>query len=395
MGGTAKLVDAAAAARLLGVRRDTLYAYVSRGLVRSVPHPEDPRARLYAIADLEALQSRKLRLRRPKAAAATALDWGLPVLQTAISSIEGGRLRYRGRDVAQLAETATLETTAALLWEAPEVVFTTGFTPPPTWRRVAAELDPAASPIERALALLPLLLPQDVSPLALARERLPSRAAMLMQALAAGLVDAPARRDGEAQPLHRVLAAAWRRPQSADVIRRLLVLCADHELNPSTFAVRVAASTGTKLSGVLLAGLATLSGPRHGGVAERLAAILDDAGDPRVVPAMVAGRLARGEALPGFGHPLYPDGDPRAALLLRVVTPDSVARSLMQAAADLAGLAPNIDFALVATERRHALPRGAALAIFALGRAAGWFAHALEQIEMGTLIRPRAEFVSR
>jgi len=387
------LLDGAAAAKALGVKRYTLYAYVSRGLVRSVPHPEDPRARLYSAADIDALQSRKLRLRRPKAAAATALDWGLPVLQTGISTIDGGRLLYRGRDVAGLVDNAGLEEIAALLWDAPATVFgTAGFAAqrPPGWDAVTAHVT-SANPIERALALLPLLLPQDISPLGLAHDRLLPRAALLMQALAAAV--APLR-DGRTAPLHARLAAAWQRPQAADAIRRLLVLCADHELNPSTFAVRVAASTGAKLTAALLAGLSTLSGPRHGGVSERLQALLDElAGGP--VHAAVAARLARGEALPGFGHPLYPDGDPRAALLLRQVAPDRTAQQLMAAAADLAGLAPNVDFALVVTERHFRLPRGSAMAIFALGRAAGWFAHAFEQIEMGSLIRPRAEFVTR
>ena len=109
-------LDAEAAADALGISRATLYAYVSRGLVRTVEGTEDPRRRLYSLHDIEQLKKRKTVGRRPREVAATTLDWGLPVLSSAITLIEDGRLFYRGRDAATWAETASLGETARLLW---------------------------------------------------------------------------------------------------------------------------------------------------------------------------------------------------------------------------------------------------------------------------------------
>jgi citrate synthase len=189
------------------------------------------------------------------------------------------------------------------------------------------------------------------------------------------------------------MAHAWRaNAAAADLIRRALVLCADHELNASAFAVRVVASTGAALPACLLAGVAALSGPLHGGMTEQVGALLAEPGmqaDPR---ATLAARLDRGERLPGFGHRLYPDGDPRAAALLTALDPGPWWHGMFAAAEELTGQRPNIDTALVALERTLRLPDGAALAIFAAGRTAGWIAHALEQRQDGRLIRPRASY---
>lgn len=393
MPGSGNLLDGIAAAKALGVKRESLYAYVSRGLIRTAPHPQDPRARLYSAADIKALQARKLRLRRPKAAAATALDWGLPVLQTGISTVADEQLLYRGKNVVALADSARFEDVTALLWGCDAALVSAAWFDPGAlhgWQETSA-LWRHGLPLERAMALLPLTMAGEISPFGLGRARLLRNAALLLKALAAAIVGASLPRGAI---LHAALARCWRNPQAEDVIRRLLVLSADHELNPSTFAVRVTASTGAKLSAALVSGLAALSGPRHGGIGERLQALLTEAaaGDAK---AVVAARLGRGEPLPGFGHPLYPNGDPRAALMLPVLKLDRAMVRLLAAARAVGGLEPNIDFALLAAERNHDLPKGAALSLFALGRSAGWLAHALEQIEMGTLIRPRAEFVGR
>jgi len=189
------------------------------------------------------------------------------------------------------------------------------------------------------------------------------------------------------------MARAWGSDAAgADLIRRALVLCADHELNASAFAVRVVASTGAALPACLLAGLAALSGPLHGGMTERVAALLAEPGMKADPAGALAARLDRGERLPGFGHRLYPAGDPRATALLAALDPGPWWQSVFAAAEELTGLRPNIDAALVALERTLRLPEGAALAIFATGRTAGWIAHALEQRQDGRLIRPRASY---
>jgi citrate synthase len=196
-----------------------------------------------------------------------------------------------------------------------------------------------------------------------------------------------------ALPVHERLASGWGcGPKAADLIRRALVLVADHELNASTYAARVVASTRAPLGACVLAGLAALTGPLHGGMTDAVRTLVRDpglAGDPE---AAVAARLARGERIAGFGHPLYPEGDPRAkALIERLMLPRHW-EQLVDTMQAMAGLAPNIDFTLLALERCCRLPRGAAFAIFATGRSVGWIAHALEQWREGALIRPRAVY---
>lgn len=188
------------------------------------------------------------------------------------------------------------------------------------------------------------------------------------------------------------MAQAWCAPHGADALRQALVLLAGHELNASTFAARVAASTGAPLSAALLAGLATLAGPRHGGAAAAMQSLVEAA--RRTSPsAAVRDRLARGSPLPAFGHPLYPDGDPRASALMRCFEVGAILAELSAEVEALTGERPNIDFALAAMGDAFGLPPGAPLATFAIARSAGWVAHALEQIACAELIRPRARYV--
>ena len=384
------LIDAAAAVALLGVGRATLYAYVSRGQVRAEPDPADPRRRLYHRADIEALRLRKARGRRPEAVAKTTLDYGLPVLESGVSLIAAGRLSYRGRDAIDLSRTLSLEAAARLLWdcgaadpfEAPAPVL------PSAWASLLPLLT-GTPPIDRCRALL-ALVPGGLPSWHRTPARLWPEAAELLRLMAAAAVgQAPS-----ALPVHRVLAEAWaQQADDAERLRAALVLCADHELNASTFTVRCIASTGAALPAALQGGLAALSGPRHGGMTERVEALFAAFDRDGEAGRFVAGRVARGEAIPGFGHPLYPEGDPRGAALLALARPDARAQSLVRAATDLTGLRPTLDVGLVVLARSLGLPAGAAAALFAIGRTVGWLAHALEQAGQDRLIRPRARYV--
>ena len=201
------------------------------------------------------------------------------------------------------------------------------------------------------------------------------------------------------RPVHEQLAQAWRVPQKhAPLIRAALVLSADHEFNASAFAARVVASTGANLYGSTTAGLAAVNGPRHGGLTRHVAGLFDELGKTDDLDRDLH-RVANAETLAGFGHPLYPDGDVRAATLfemMRELLPGSpqlaLAERLTAAAAAAGGRKPNIDFATVTIERALGLPQEAALALFLLGRTVGWIAHALEQAAHGALIRPRARY---
>jgi citrate synthase len=382
------LLDSAAAMRALGVTRATLYVYVSRGLIRSVPHPKVAKARLYAAADIMTLIDRRTRMRRPRAAAATALDYGLPVLKSAITHFEDDRCFYRDREAVALSRVATLEEAARLLWNSGDAdpFAGVGFDPREIDGWLAtAKASRLSSATSGASCLLSLLPESEATASHDFKE-----AARLVSALVAAIAAIDGAYKG---PIHRALAVAWKRPKAADAIRRALVLLADHELNASTFAVRVVASTGASLTSCVIAGLTALSGPKHGGATGRLRAMLaqvDASGDAAEV---LGARLARGETIPGFGNSVYREADPRGLELVSAVKLDATLSATLKAAQSMVGLEPNVDFGLLALERGFDLPRGAALALFAIGRSTGWLAHAFEQRATGALIRPRAEFV--
>ncbi|MBX3456315.1 citrate synthase family protein [Ferrovibrio sp.] len=383
-------LDAAKAAKSLGVSRATLYAYVSRGLIRSSAADGDTRQRLYNAHDVEALKKRKAVGRRPREAAAQSLDWGLPVLSSGITLIENGRLYYRGQDAARLAETATLEDVARLLWQCEaQNPFIADQALPPPWQPGLLKRLAALPLIERCQAMLPLIAAGRATAWQRDASRLWSGAAALLRALAA----ATSLSEPDAQPIHLHLARAWQlKPSGADILRRVLVLLADHEFNASAFAVRVVASTGASLGACLTGGLAALSGPLHGGTTSLVELLLQEIDTVGDAAAVVEARLRRGEGVPGFEHQLYPEGDPRAAALLPLLPRDASRNALAAVMRDGAGKLPNVDFALVSVRRALRLPKDSALALFAIGRTVGWIAHALEQHREGKLIRPRARY---
>ncbi|MET3554321.1 citrate/2-methylcitrate synthase [Burkholderia sp. 567] len=401
-------LSAPEAAGILGVSMSTLYAYVSRGLLRSLPDGASKRRR-YDADEVRLLARRRADAKRAGGVAERSLDWGVPVLESRITQIADGRLHYRGADAIALANDATLEEAAARLWDCPPARLATA-SPASTgfdaaqwddWARRWAHL----APLERTLVLLPAAAASLPRLWAQGRDAQFDAARLLLRVTAAALAGSTP----NDAPVHRQLAAAWqiRRRDEVDLLRRALVLCADHELNPSTFAVRCIASTGTHLFGAIAGGLAALSGPRHGGETFRAGALLDEAAHAADLDRYLALRVAHDEradgartVLSGFAHPLYPDGDPRARALLDALhatlpdrAPLQMARALAARVEAATGLRPSIDFALAVLERTLALPDGAAFTLFAAGRTAGWIAHALEQYADGKLIRPRARYV--
>jgi citrate synthase len=361
----------------LRLKPQTLYAYVSRGLIEARDDSEDSRRSLYRAEDVARLEHRKARGRRPAAIAEDTIAYGEPVLASGITTIERGGVWYRGQDAVRLAESARLEDIARLLWDCGTQRF------PPV-----ATIVPPGEPLARVFAVIAARAAGDRPMAGRAKKALYLEAAAVLDAL----VDAIAGGPGEG-PIHARLARAWGcEAEGAEPIRRALVLLADHELNASTFAARVAASTGASLAACVMAGLAALSGPLHGGVAPRVLALMRDI-ERDGLEATVAARLETGAGLPGFGHPLYSDGDPRArALLAAFEAPPGYAQA-QAAIGALTGEEPNVDFALAALAARFELRPDAPFQIFAAARCTGWLAHALEQNETGRLIRPRARYV--
>ncbi|GLQ55286.1 citrate synthase [Devosia nitrariae] len=370
-------LTSAQALALLGTKPQTLYANVSRGRIRARPDPADPRRSLYHGEDVRRLAARPAGRRASGAIAAEAIRWGDPVLASAVSTIAGGQLYYRGRDAATLAAAATLEDTAALLWGVPG---------PLHLGRPVDSVAPGVVPsLSTALAVLAAHIGADAPTIGRSQADLTDEAARVLDIVAATLAPGPAD-----QPLHRRLALVWDRPEAGDALRRALVLLADHELNASTFACRVAVSTGAPLSAAVLSGLATLTGPLHGGAWRAVrAAVAQTAGDEQAVRDY----FSEGRAIAGFGHALYPDGDVRAEALFESFEIPAPYAAVRKVGEEIFGDRVNVDFALAALTSAHRLPDDAPLVVFAVARTVGWLAHAVEQAVGGSLIRPRARYV--
>jgi citrate synthase len=377
-------LTAAEAAAELGISTASLYAYVSRGLIRSEPQPGS-RAKLYLAADVRALRGRA-------PGAGSALPPATDAIATGMTLIHDGRLFYRSVNIEVLAQDARLESVATLLWGASDAdpfAQAEGFAP-----SLAAPQD--AGVISRLLIDLALASERDPAGYARSPDAIQRTGARIFrQALATIAGNAAAKPSA-----HIALAEAWRAPHAAELIRAALVVMADHELAASTYAVRVTASTGASPWRAISAGLACLDGPRHGGMAERVAALFDAIGSPGRAEAALAQRLKSGDSIPGFGHPLYPGMDPRCRVLLslarKLALKSDVVKlgdAVIDAAGRLLGREPNLDFGLVVACRAAGLPADAPLSLFALARTVGWIGHVIEQSSSRTLIRPRAKYV--
>src|SRR5277367_1568450 len=333
------LLTAREAAERLGIKLDTLYAYVSRGRLRSVGVP-GTRQRRYRAEEVEALRGAGA---TPRAADPEAL---MPVIGSSICLIEDGKLYYRGQDAVALSAAATLEDVARLLWRAEATQHPTDF------GETALPMGSAASSglTARCQIRLAQLADKDLPALDLTRAGVIRTGWRILRELVACVaLTRPA-----SGPIHRQLAMSWKLDEvGADILRRCLVLVADHELNASTFVARCVASTHATPYAVVSAALAALSGRRHGGASAQVEALfgeLAQGGDPL---SLMAARIARNEMLPGLGQPLYPSGDPRAgAILDRIAAtlPEAWARiePAVAAGTRLTGQYPNVDFALAA-----------------------------------------------
>jgi len=398
-----KYLTAQQAAARLGVTTETLYAYVSRGLIKSERAPGKTRSRQYLVEDVERLKERQELRSDPQASTRRSLNWGGPLLESAITYIDSGSLYYRGKNVINLAQHWSVEQVAAFLWTGDPEREANLFRQDATdisgkvgklLKILSKESD--QPPIERCQISLPWIGACDPA----AYDLRPASAAMtgarILKLLASVISGAQ-----QSHSLDRILqsALAPRRPAARRPIQMALILCADHELNVSAFTARCVASASSTLYDVVAAGFAAMRGRKHGGMTLRVEALFDEAILARSAAATIESRLRRGEPVPGFGHPLYPEGDPRGRLLLSLAygTSDKglaeLSRELCRAAFEMTGEHPTIDFALVALSRALSLPPRSAITLFALGRTIGWIAHAIEQYESGQLIRPRARYI--
>ncbi len=302
-------LSAQEAAAELGIQVPTLYAYVSRGLLRSEEADGKTRARRYLREDVVALKQRKEMRRDPGKAVESALHFGAPVLESGITLIENGRFYYRGHDAIQLAQERTFAEVASLIWSGEFDASVMNVDDQPV-------IPPPNLPvIETFQTVLPIAAAQDFAAYDLSATAVAQTGARILQLLTAVFTHQAATTNLPIpQQLQQVLSP--NDESAADLFNAALILCADHELNISSFTARCVASAGSTPYAVVIAGLSALQGPKHGGYTERVEALFQEADTPENAARTIASRLRRGEAIPGFGHPLYPEGDPRGTALL-------------------------------------------------------------------------------
>lgn len=375
-------LSAKEAAAELGVQPATLYAYVSRGFVRSIAGPG--RSKLYAAEDIRTLCDKKETGREAEG------DGAGVALHSSITLITDEGPYYRGQSAINLATSASLESVATLLWDCKTDPFGHSFE-----ETAFQAATMPVRPVERAMLALSFWPMQDRAAYAVNRDVAVRQGAAIMRYVVAALLGKAA----SDRPIHEVLAYHWgvSDPGLIEIIRAALVLSADHELNTSAYTVRCAASTRAPLHASLLAGLGAFLGPRHGAASDRVEGWFGSMSDPSAVRPELEARVMRGEPLYGFGHMIYEDADPRADALLSMIEQHDEGRAftktlqvIRREALTLYGLHPNIDFALTALRAYAGLPDGGAMVLFCSGRLTGWIAHALEQYEQPDQIRPRA-----
>jgi citrate synthase len=411
-------VGAPEAMSILGIRQQTLYAYVSRGLIASIGQA-NRKDRLYLRADVERMGMRSLARAGQGALAASAMNWGNPIVQTTITEITPMGPRYRGHLASHLArKRVPLESVAELLW--------TGFLSetPVRWsvKELSAELrrmteamvsPDATNQLLEIFGLVTMQLGVERGPEAAAAERgqggrIYDAARQIIQTLVACLGFAGptaglrSMHDGETlvQGVARSLGLE-ESEENLEALEAILTLFADHELSPGTLCARVCASGGSALHSCIASGACAIAGLDIGREYLKVDAFLEGKLTSSVLMQRVSEAQERGVVIPGFVHPVYPHGDPRGRYLLevlgrrkRVSKQSKVLLKFVEDMGDHLGLYPRHEFGTVALARAVGMPKQVPGALFGLARTIGWVAHVQEQRTMGSLLRPRAQFVA-
>ena len=361
----------------LGVKPQTLYAYVSRGRITAQPDPADPRRSLYSADDIARLQGGLPSADLPPMRRAPSR--GEVELRSSVGSIREGRLFYRGMDAVQLSQHATLEDVARRLWDARDNPFA------PLKPRVDAVA--GASIRVRLFATLSRRAEEGVSSIGLSADALRTEAASVLNEA----IDAAAG-PGPRLHFHQRLARGWKvMERDVHLLRRALVLAADHGLDGPAITARAAADGGAPLAGAALAGLTTLAGSSVAReVVKASAWVVEARRDPL---GATARRQASGVPVPGFGDDAWPEGDPRAAALLEAAVLPADLAGVVKHGEAITGRPASFALALAVVARRLDLPRDAALDLLTLGRLAGLLAHGLDQRIDGSPIRVRLRYV--
>ncbi|MFH9013585.1 citrate/2-methylcitrate synthase [Streptomyces sp. NPDC017943] len=400
--GTERRLTTKEAAELLGVKPETLYAYVSRGQLSS-RRAAGGRGSTFDAAEVEALA------RRNRRESATGPGSGGELgVRTRITLIEGDRYYFRGVDAVDLAARHTYEEVAEWLWTGrlrPGVTFDAPAPAVAVARRAVEALPEHASPADRLRVATIAAATADPLRFDLSEDAVLGTARTLIPTLVAALPPAWHGRRDDGPLAHRLWTRLSHRedPDEASLraLDTALALLVDHDLAASTLAVRVAASARAHAYAAVSAGLGVIEGPLHGaasGLAHRLLHDVLDRGDAAPV---IADELRAGRRIPGLGHRLYQGEDPRAralfALLERVPRAEPAllaARDIVETAARHTPLHANVDLALAVLTTSCGMPASAGETIFAVARTAGWVAHALEEYgERPLRMRPSGLYV--
>jgi citrate synthase len=415
-GSGEEMLDSKTAASLLGVKTQTLYAYVSRGLIRTSPR-RGTQASLYHREDVEAvrLNGRGANVFGDPTERFIRWGGGAGVLQTAITMIDASGPRYRGKLAVDVANTRRpFEDCVELLWSGAlpshSVTWQAPMVPEP-FKAFTATLGDLArrSNTRQMLSLVAQAYgtcsgrnPENT----LGAPVLAGRQLIQVLASALGLLCPEPRYllNETPEPLASVLARSMGLPVSDEVLRILnasLILSADHELAPSTFTARVAASAGGDIFSCVKSALGPFDGPLTGSGCDESERLLRRAESPKKYVELLMELAQRREGIPGYNHPLYPDCDPRAVYLLKLAR-EAAQTSQSRLILDCidAGIAetesaPSLAVGLVAVAAALGLPEESPGAMMAIGRVSGWIAHAFEQLLAGYLVRPRTKYIGQ
>ncbi len=405
-----RYLTAQEAANELGISLDTLYAYVSRGLIHSEASNGQKRNRWYSLEDIERLKKRKGEYRHPDKVAAGAMHAGTPVMESAITMITDDRFYYRGHDALTLATTHSVEQVAALIWTGDSSKEDALFlrTPPENllarYQKIRSHLN-GLTPLEAFQVCLPLVAHDDIAAYDLRPEAVAQTGTRILQLLAT----VAANGQYTALGIAKTVQQGWipHDERAIPLLTAALILCADQEFNVTSFTARCVASAGSTPYAVVSSGLSALQGVKHAGQTERIEAFLRETGSPANVRSSMTSLLKRGEPIPGFGEIVpgfgsvfYPTGDPRGKFLLELTAqayPQTPAVLLAQRISEetynLLGERPTVFFGLVTLAQALHLPPSSAIALFALGRTIGWIGHGIEQYQANQVIRPRARYI--
>ncbi|MFH8469908.1 citrate synthase [Streptomyces sp. NPDC017991] len=389
------------AAELLGVKPETVYAYVSRGRLGSRSNPGG-RGSTFDPKEVEALARRNRRAPAMSSPAAGTLS-----VHTRITLIDKDRYYFRGVDAAELAARHSYEEVAEWLWTGvlrPGATFTAPEASVATARRAVDALPEHTSPTDRLRVATIAAATADPLRFDLSEQSVLGTARTLIPTLVAAL---PPRRHDQLDdgPLaHRLWARLSGREASGASLRALdtaLALLADHDLAASTLAVRVAASARAHPYAAVSAGLGVLEGPLHGAASGLAHRMLLDVLDRGTAAPVIADELRAGRRVPGLGHRLYAGEDPRARALFALLEdiPDAApalaaARDVVETTARHVPLHANVDLALAVLTASSGMPASAGETIFAVARTAGWIAHTLEEYgEVPLRMRPSGHYV--